>query len=382
MSNILTKYYGRKSVNKLDWLLAIVCCVVALGSVWISVGICLRNAAPAAVPAFTDALHALIFKWNTGAGTSLIYIVISSVLFYEAVLYLVIATICLCKKGKKDRVPGVVAGFIAMLGIIVLGALAFEFLLGSSKGAVNDVWAYGLVGFVVWILALLVWVTIWTFAKQNVETDESECCCCCCEEAKEEAREEVVEEEKEPEPQPEPEPEKEPEPQPEPEPEPEKEPEVKEEVVEESEPEEEPKEEVEAGEEGGDMFSELGSRKRRVPFENKLKRSPQEVLEYYDALKKVLDQYVINDRFSIPGETFSFKREKLVFITFAGNTLKVYFAIDPKEFEGSTIPVKSAADVKKFEDTPSYLRIKSNLATRRAIYLIRRICTERGVPRK
>ena len=212
------------------------------------------------------------------------------------------------------------------------------------------------------------------FSNCNIELGSS------CEHKEQKAEEPKPEPVQVEEPKPEPEPVKEPEPAPVvEEPKAEEKPVVEEKAEEKPEPEE--PEDVEYDEDGN-PFGGLGGRKERVPFEERLAKSSKEVREYYEALKKVLDEYVINDRFSIPGETFSFKREKLVFITFAGNTLKVYFALDPKEFADSTIPVKSAADVKKFEDTPSYLRIKSNLATRRAIYLVRRICTERRVPRK
>jgi hypothetical protein len=85
---------------------------------------------------------------------------------------------------------------------------------------------------------------------------------------------------------------------------------------------------------------------------------------------------------SIPGETFSYKRKRLIFITMAGKTLKVHFAIDPREFADSAIPVKDASEAKKFEDIPSYLKVKSDLAVRRVIALAQRLAEEYNVPKK
>ena len=95
-----------------------------------------------------------------------------------------------------------------------------------------------------------------------------------------------------------------------------------------------------------------------------------------------LNEYEFNDRISIPGETFSYKRERLIFITFSGKTLKAHFKLSPRRFEDSPIPAKDASDVKKYEDIPMYLKIKSDLAARRVIALGRELAEKHEVPKK
>ena len=332
MENFWYKSYGRKNINKLDWLLAIVCCVIGLGSLWISLGVCLANAAVDAVPAFRDMLHGLAFLWKTNE-----MVIANSFIFYGALGFMIFGIIYLSKKQKKERIPGVVAIFIACVGIIFLTSLFFEFVAGSSVDKIHGVWSYGLIFFILCLIGCGGISAQMVFTNYNVEFKGKPV----KEEPKVEPKKEVrpVEEKKE-----------------------------------------EPKEEEEFAEDGS--FKNLSGRRRHIPFESKLKHSSKETREYYKEIVKAIREYKVSDRISIPGETVSYKRERLVFITFAGQTLKVHFALDPKEFEGSTIPVKDVSEVKKYEQTPAYLKVKSSLAARRAIMLAQRVLSEHKVPKK
>ncbi len=135
----------------------------------------------------------------------------------------------------------------------------------------------------------------------------------------------------------------------------------------------------EEGEEGDDAYKNLGKRKKRVPFENIMRKINPETKGFYQSIVTELRKYKFNDRISIPGETFSFKRERFIFITVVGTTLRVYFRLDPKQFYGSTIPMKDASDVKKYQDIPSFLKIKSNLAVKRTIELAKKLAEENGI---
>ena len=158
---------------------------------------------------------------------------------------------------------------------------------------------------------------------------------------------------------------------------------VEEEPEEESQPEEEPEEEPELEEEPEDdnPFANL-KRKKTVPFETKLKKAKKEVKERYKMIVAALREYEFNDRKSIPGETFSYKRNKLVFITFSGASLKVHFKLDPKDFVDSPIPMKDASEVKKYEEVPAFLMVKSDLAARRVIKLATELAEANSVPKK
>ena len=381
------KKYGRLNINKLDWLLAIVFVVIGVAALWISLGISIANAGVYAGKAFTDLALALIFVADAGKyGQAAVVSAYSTVIIYASLLLLVLGTLYLVKKGLKDRVPGLVAEFVAALGAGFFLCFAYEFGFSNPESGVNKFWPLSLIIFIVVLFALMVIATYATF-NQNVDISL---------EKKEEPDDEMVEQQEE-QPQEEEKQPEEPVEEPQEEEQPEEEPqeEQKEETIEE-EPAEEPQEEAEeaeeeeegseeeAGEEGEDKgaFSGLGKRRKKVPFENKLRRAEFETRERYKYIVSELRQYDLNDRKSIPGETFSYKREKLVFITFSGSTLKVHLKLDPKDFEDSPIPAKDASETKKYEETPLYLKVKSDLAARRVVALAKKVFEEHQVPEK
>ena len=381
------KKYGRLTINKLDWLLAISCCIFAISSLWISLGISIVDGAPSALPAFETFARGLGFIYDTACyGQSAVVSVFVSVFAYGSLLLLILGTIFLKKQGLKGRVPGLVAELVAGLGFGLFLCFVYTYLSGESAGVVNKFWPASLIFFLVLEACIIIASCYLTFNRNfkieliaEEEPSEAE-----EEEESEPVYEEIIEEEEKVE----------------------EEPEVKEEepVEEEAEeiPEETTEEEIEEAEEElpeeeeneaedleeneeaqeGDMFSTLGPRRKRVPFENKVKRSKPETRARYKMIVTALRQYDFNDRKSIPCETFSYKKEKLIILTFSGQTLKAYFRLNPDEYVESPIPVKDVREVKKYEETPSCLIIKSDLAARRVILLAERIIAERNVPLK
>ena len=174
--------------------------------------------------------------------------------------------------------------------------------------------------------------------------------------------------EPEKEPEPEPEPEKEPEPQPEPEP-------------------EEPEEEDEGEEEGEEAPAEAGpgglvikGKRRRASFETRLRNSEFDLRHKYYDLRDYIKWYGLRNRVSIPGDTFSYKRQRHVFITIVGKHLRVYLDLNPADYAESTSPVE-AAEAKKYEDLPCLLRVKSDLSYRRAKKLVDDVMAKLGMPK-
>ena len=344
--------YGRKNINMLDWFIAIVCVLIAVGAIWISIGLSIANAAPYAVPAFRDVVHGLAFKWKTNE-----IVIANTFISYLAVLFCIFGIVFLVVKGKKERIPGVVAIFIAAVGLVIFASLLFEFVAGESARSIHPVWAYGLIFFVVALVACIGYAARMTFTEYEIEFASESA-------VEEEKKAEPVKEEK---PEPAPVVEEKPEPSP----------------VGEEEPEEEEEiEEPEASEPIPGNFKDLGARRRRIPFESKIKTCSKETRAHYKEIAEAIRQYKVSDRLSIPGETVSYKRQRLVFITLAGKTLKVHFALEPKEYENSTIPVKDASELKKYDQTPAYLKVKSDLACRRAIGLARKVMSEHNVPKR
>ena len=184
------------------------------------------------------------------------------------------------------------------------------------------------------------------------------------------AEEEKPEEPKEEE-QPKEEPQPEPQPEPEPEPEPEEEPE--EEEVEEEEEEEEP------AVAGAPVLKK--KRKKMVPFQRKLAKSDKDLrVKYYD-LRDYIKSYGINNRISIPCDTFSLHRKRYVVVTIAGKRLKIYLAADPSKYEVTPIPVEPTR-LKKYEDLPTMFKVKSDLSVKRAKMMIDDIMAAEGYERK
>ena len=353
------KKYGRNNPNKLDYLLAIVCAVIGIAALWISVGISLGDAGTYAGAAFMDLVRGLGFVADAAKnGQSAVVSAYVTVVIYESLLLLVLGTMYLVKKGLKERIPGLVAEFVAAVGMSFFVCFTYEFGFGAAKASVNSFWPLSLIIFIIALLALMVISTYMTF-NTNVDIEIAKKCeVSYVSEEESEEQEEPAEEEEQPEEEPE------------------------EAEEEEEADEEEADEESEGEDEEGNEFSGLGKRRKRVPFENKMRRADVDTRERYKFIVSELRQYDFNDRKSIPGETFSYKREKLIFITFSGSTLKVHFRLNPKDYEDSPIPVKDAGEAKKYEDVPLFLKIKSDLAARRVLLLAQKVIEENNVPKK
>ena len=128
-------------------------------------------------------------------------------------------------------------------------------------------------------------------------------------------------------------------------------------------------------------YDKFGERRKTIPFENKVKRVKDATKNRYQIIVDGLRKYNFNDRISVHGETFSFKKRKLIYLTFIGETLKVYFRLKYKDYIDSTIPLKDASTIKKYKDTPTYLVIKSDLAARRVVLLGEKIVKQNRIPK-
>jgi hypothetical protein len=118
-------------------------------------------------------------------------------------------------------------------------------------------------------------------------------------------------------------------------------------------------------------FSFHGLRKRQVvPFKTRLALADPEVKERYEAVKKFALTYPLKERISIPRSTFSAHRKPYLIFAFARKNLKLYFHLDPKDYDGTPIPHEDVSDKKTYKKTPLLFRLTSNLAVKRAEDLI------------
>ena len=164
-----------------------------------------------------------------------------------------------------------------------------------------------------------------------------------------------------------------PQPEPEPEPEPEEEPEEEEEELEEEASEEAPVDNAPVG-------LAIRGKRRRASFETRLKNSEFDLRHKYYDLRDYIKWYGMRNRVSIPGDTFSYKRQRYAFVTIVGKHIRVYLSLDPKAYADSTIPVETA-EAKKYEDLPCLLRVKSDLSYRRAKKLVDDLMQKVGLDR-
>ena len=162
------------------------------------------------------------------------------------------------------------------------------------------------------------------------------------------------------------------------------------------EPEEEPAEEPEEAEEAEEAEDEeegeeapaddnapaglsIKGKRRRASFETRLKNSEFDIRHKYYDLRDYIKWYGLRNRISIPGDTFSYKRQRYVFVTIVGKHIRVYLGLDPANYADSTIPVEKA-EAKKYEDLPCLLRVKSDLSYRRAKKLVDDLMQKIGIP--
>lgn len=125
-----------------------------------------------------------------------------------------------------------------------------------------------------------------------------------------------------------------------------------------------------------------GPRKPRVPFAKKMLKADIEIKERYNELKNEFLSYGMSSRVSISGDTFRLHRKPYAMISLVGKTLKVYYALRLKDYENSPIPVEDASDKSKYVDIPVLLRVKSDLATRRAKELFKDAAEKDGVAKE
>lgn len=111
----------------------------------------------------------------------------------------------------------------------------------------------------------------------------------------------------------------------------------------------------------------------RIGFAERLLKSDKELHDLYNELKNEILSYGVKSRISAVGDTFRLHKKMYVRITVAGKSLKLYFALDPKDYEGSTIPVQDASGKDMYAEIPLVFKVKSGLSVRRCKELIQAV---------
>ena len=88
-------------------------------------------------------------------------------------------------------------------------------------------------------------------------------------------------------------------------------------------------------------------------------------------MKNAILQYArTNSQVNWSNDRFSFRGETIAKIGWSGKTLCMYIALNPDEFSTSVYHQKYEGDKKMYEKTPMMVKIKSEVALKRALRLI------------
>ena len=108
----------------------------------------------------------------------------------------------------------------------------------------------------------------------------------------------------------------------------------------------------------------------RIPFPERMESADDELKNHYNELKSEVMSYGVKSRVSNSGDTFRLHKVTFLKITIAGKGLKLYFALDPKDYANTTLPIQDAGHKGTYKDIPLVFKVKSDLSFRRAKQLI------------
>ena len=120
-------------------------------------------------------------------------------------------------------------------------------------------------------------------------------------------------------------------------------------------------------------------------FTAKLKQSDDEVKDRYGMIKNALLSYKkFKSTVSWNADRFNCGRATIAKMNIRGKTLCVYFALDPKDpaFKQTIYNQKDMSDQKAYAQTPFMMKIKSDLAAKRALRLVETLAEQNGVAKK
>jgi hypothetical protein len=111
----------------------------------------------------------------------------------------------------------------------------------------------------------------------------------------------------------------------------------------------------------------------RISFAERMLRSDKDLKSLYNELKAEALSYGLKSRLANDGDSFRLHTKRYLMIRVSGKHLKLYFALDPKDYADGPIPVHPTDD-KKYADIPAVFNVKSPLSLKRAKQLIADAC--------
>lgn len=117
----------------------------------------------------------------------------------------------------------------------------------------------------------------------------------------------------------------------------------------------------------------------RIPFAERILAADKVIKDMYNEIKNAMLSYGLHSRLSNSGDTFRLHRKTYAKITMAGKGLKIYYALDAKDYADSPIPVQDVSEKQVYAEIPMAFKVKSELSRRRAIQLIADAMAKDGV---
>lgn len=108
----------------------------------------------------------------------------------------------------------------------------------------------------------------------------------------------------------------------------------------------------------------------RIPFEKRIVVADKVMKDHFNDLKSEILSYGVKSRVSNSGDTFRLHTVTYVKVTIAGKSLKLYLALNPKDYKDSTLPIADASKKAIYKEIPLVFKVKSELSLRRAKQLI------------
>lgn len=135
----------------------------------------------------------------------------------------------------------------------------------------------------------------------------------------------------------------------------------------------EPKEEEAPVEE--DPFAGLNN----VTFEEKLKRSSEDLKQNYEEIRDYILSYGTAHRISRKYDAYHKGMKRLIIINIRGTHLRVYGAIPSKALADSTMNVYDDSKTKIYQDTPSFIKVTGSLSYKWAFRFVDEVMKANGI---
>ncbi len=117
----------------------------------------------------------------------------------------------------------------------------------------------------------------------------------------------------------------------------------------------------------------------RIPFQTRMADLDDDLKNRYNELKSEIMSYGVKSRVSNSGDTFRLHKVTFIKMCIAGKGLKLYMALDPKDYANSTLPIQDAGHKGTYKDIPLVFKVKSDLSMRRAKQLIADVMSKNGL---